>query len=120
MPKPLTDRDVLARTLQLLENSGECCGAFESMGTWVRSMCPGPDHRPVPMASCRQATAAWELRQYMRSHGGWCPEHGQNLSECHPPEERPDPKAEVWWRQCKPHHICRCQPVTHQQRRRAA
>lgn len=118
MAKPLTDRDILVRTMFTLEHS-VCCGAFESMGTWVRSFCPGPDHRPVPMASCAQATAAWELRQYLRSHGGWCPEHGQRLDQCHPVEERPDPKAEIHWRQCAPHHICRCQPVIHHSRKAA-
>jgi len=119
MTRPLTDRDVLARTLQLLEGS-QCCDVFVSMGTTIPSFCPGPDRRPVPMASCAQATATWELRQYLRSRCAWCPEHGQNLDQCHPPGECPDPKAEMWWRQCRPHHICRCQPVTHQSRSRAA
>lgn len=73
MAKRLTDRDMLIRTLFAIGNSN-CCDFFA---------CPGPDARPVPMASCAQATAAYELRDYLRRNGGWCPEHGQELSKCH-------------------------------------
>jgi hypothetical protein len=110
MTAPLTDRDMLTRTLFLLEG-GPCCGAFESMHTWVRSMCPGPRHRPVPMLSCSQATAAWELRRYLERHGGWCPEHGTDLGRCHPAAERPDPDSIAPTHPSHP-RLCYCAPVT--------
>jgi hypothetical protein len=97
MTRPLTDRDMLARTLHALEGA-PCCGFFA---------CPGDQHRPVPMASCAQASMVWELRQYMRRRGGWCPEHGQDLAACHPPEQRP---TEMGY---SPAHngLCHCAPV---------
>ena len=99
MTKRITDRDMLIRTLYMLEGSN-CCGFFA---------CPGPDARPVPMASCAQATAAYELREYMRRNGGWCPEHKQQLDKCH--------GGEISEYGHNPKHtdrypICYCQPVT--------
>jgi hypothetical protein len=62
----------------------------------------------VPMASCAQATAAWELRQYLRRNGGWCPEHEQALDQCHPPDQRP---SEMGYSPAH-HGLCHCSPVT--------
>lgn len=99
MTARLTDRDMLTRTLHMIDN-GPCCDFFA---------CPGPNARPVPMASCSKASAAYELRQYMRRNGGWCPEHGQELSQCH----KTGPNDIGW----SPDHdrrsggICYCAPV---------
>jgi hypothetical protein len=99
MTKRISDRDMLARTMDLLE--GRCCDFFA---------CPGPDARPVAMASCARATAAYELREYLRRHGGWCREHGQHLELCHS-----SPTTEYGY---NPEHdsrsggICHCRPVT--------
>jgi hypothetical protein len=95
MAKPIDDRTMLIRTMQILGYS-RCCDFFA---------CPGPDHKPVPMASCGQATAAYELRNYLERHGGWCPEHDQNMDRCHPaPDDR--------FQQCPDGNtICYCNPV---------
>jgi hypothetical protein len=98
MTKRITDRDMLLRLMGVLEHSN-CCDFFA---------CPGPDHKPVPMASCAQATAAWELRQYLRRNGGWCPEHEQALDQCHPPDQRP---SEMGYSPAH-HGLCHCSPVT--------
>jgi hypothetical protein len=97
MTKRLTDRDMLVRTMQLTD--GPCCGFFA---------CPGPDHRPVSMASCAQATAAYELRAYLQRHGGYCPEHGQDLDQCHPESERP---AALGYHPSHGSQLCYCAPV---------
>jgi hypothetical protein len=72
MSARLTDRDMLARTMRMIDGD-YCCDFFA---------CPGPRARPVQMASCAKATAAYELRNYLERHGGWCPVHGQDLTEC--------------------------------------
>jgi len=110
----ITDRDMLARTLFLIDSSN-CCDAFESMGVYMKTGCPGPRARPVPMLSCAQATAAWELRRYLERHGGWCPEHGTNLARCHPRAERPDPDSIA---PTHPSHpmLCYCAPVVRDKR----
>lgn len=100
MTARLTDRNMLARTLNLLE-SAPCCDFFA---------CPGNEKRPVPMATCAQASAVWDLRRYMQRHGGWCPEHGQKLTECHPPGKRP---AALGYSPSHSSQLCYCDPVTH-------
>lgn len=107
MTAPLTDRDMLARTLALLEYA-PCCGFFA---------CPGGEHKPVPMASCAQASAVWDLRQYMQRHGGWCPEHEQNLAACHPPEQRP---AALGYHPTHRGGLCYCAPVVRDRQGRLA
>lgn len=114
MTAPLTDRDMLARTLMMID-SGNCCDAFESMGVYMKTMCPGPRRRPVHMMSCAQATAAWELRRYLERRGGWCPEHGVDLHRCHPAAERPDPGSVVPTHPSHP-RLCYCAPVVRNQR----
>jgi hypothetical protein len=108
MSKPITDRDMLARTLFALEGS-RCCDFFA---------CPGNRHRPVPMASCATASTVWDLRRYIERHGGWCPEHGTELARCHPAAERPDPDS------IAPTHkshsmLCHCRPVVRDKRGKA-
>lgn len=104
MTAPLTDRDMLVRTMSMFENAGDCCSFFA---------CPGRNARPVPMASCSEATAAYELRNYLQRHGGWCPEHGQNLDECHPPAERPDA---LGYARVHRYRVCTCAPVVRNSR----
>ena len=99
MTKRISDRDMLTRTLYALQG-GNCCRFFA---------CPGPDHKPVAMASCAQATMVYELREFMRRNGGWCPEHGQELARCHGGETsetgyNPNHKGR--------HPICYCRPVS--------
>jgi hypothetical protein len=89
---------MLVRLMGLLEYSN-CCDFFD---------CPGSNHRPVPMASCAQASAAWDLRNYLRRHGGWCPEHEQDLDQCHPPEQRP---AALGYNPVHGSQLCHCAPV---------
>lgn len=103
--KALTDRDMLERTLLLID-TGVCCGFFA---------CPGPGARPVPMASCAQASAAYELRRYLERHGGWCPEHGIRLDMCHPAAERPDPDGVAPVHTSHP-GLCYCNPVIRNRR----
>jgi hypothetical protein len=88
---------MLVRLMHVLENSN-CCGFFA---------CPGPEKRPVPMASCAQASAAWDLRNFLRRNGGWCPEHEQALDQCHPEDQRPSEMG------ISPAHrgLCYCKPV---------
>lgn len=101
MTARINDRDMLVRTLAVLDDS-PCCDFFA---------CPGSQRKPVPMGSCATAAATYELRQYLRKHGGWCPEHFQRLDLCHPAEQRNDPDNGAPWRQCSPGHVCRCQPI---------
>lgn len=103
MTARITDREMLIRTLHMIEGVN-CCGFFA---------CPGPDHKPIPMASCAQATAAYELREFLRRNGGWCPEHGQHLDKCHGGET-----TETGY---NPNHtgrytLCHCRPVTRKRR----
>jgi hypothetical protein len=93
---------MLARTLFLLETA-PCCDFFA---------CPGNEKRPVPMATCSQASAVWDLRRYMQRHGGWCPEHGQKLDKCHPPDQRP---AALGYNPVHQGGLCYCDPVTRTQ-----
>jgi hypothetical protein len=98
----LTDRAILIRTMHLVDNSN-CCDFFA---------CPGPNAKPEPMASCGSATAAYELRNYLERHGGWCPEHEQNLAKCHTGTDhsyRPCPDGNV---------VCYCNPVLRNSRNR--
>jgi hypothetical protein len=104
MASALTDRDILTRTMRLLD--GYCCDFFA---------CPGSGCKPVPMASCARATAAYELRNYLQRHGGWCPEHGQDLAGCHPPAERPN---ELGYSPAHRHGVCYCAPVRRNARNR--
>jgi hypothetical protein len=98
MTARLTDRDILARTLSLLEHA-RCCDFFA---------CPGPDRRPVPMASCSTSSAVWDMREHLRRNGGWCPEHEQALDQCHPPEQRP---AALGYNPVHGGSLCYCAPV---------
>jgi hypothetical protein len=98
MSSPITDRDMLIRTLARIETA-PCCDFFA---------CPGNQHRPVPMASCTQATTVWDLRRYLERHGGWCPEHEQDLARCHPPAERP---AALGYNPSHGYGLCYCAPV---------
>jgi hypothetical protein len=98
MTARLTDRDMLVRTMFMLERA-RCCDFFA---------CPGSEHKPVPMASCAQAAMVWDLRNYMQRHGGWCPEHGQKLDECHPVDKRP---AALGYYPVHDSRLCYCAPV---------
>jgi hypothetical protein len=65
----LSDRDLLVRTLQTLETA-KCCDFFA---------CRGPEAKPVPMASCTQCWAIWDLRNYLERHGAWCSSIAKSL-----------------------------------------
>jgi hypothetical protein len=48
----------------------------------------------------------------MQRHGGWCPEHGQKLDKCHPPDQRP---AALGYNPVHQGGLCYCDPVTRTQ-----
>jgi hypothetical protein len=55
MTRPLTDVDMLRRALAAMER--QQCEFFA---------CPGPEARPVPMASCHAHYEAYLLRRYLK------------------------------------------------------
>jgi hypothetical protein len=63
------------------------------------------------MASCAQATAAYELREYLRRNGGWCPEHAQELDKCHGGEIDDNGYNPQHFERGNYMHLCKCRPV---------